>query len=288
MKILINMFFRDEISGTRTFHSELVKGFKQLDHDTISVSISRNKKILNEEKIKKKYNYIDIVMGYETDEMLKKYNDLITNFDPDLVIFSIPCPNKTKSYTTKKWQEIYKLSGKRCYPVFHAPKEPVNWIADVKEYIIGLAAVQDKGVIGIENIKELNNVPYRIIDFPINFTDSGLYTNLKEKCCISTHRMVGWKHVDLQIRAIPYIDCPMYITGSEIEYHYMSGSLEKRKEKYKNEKGEWIWDKALESGNLKHLGILPRKELISLFKKAMCSVDMSIGESGNIIDAKLN
>lgn len=284
MRILINLFFLSKIGGVLTFHKQLVNGFNKIDHDVVSAYISKNKTNVNREKVIQRYG-VDEVFGYETSEMLSHYEEFIKEYDPDLVIFSHPSPTMTSKYTTRDWQKIFNISGERCYLVFHEPIDNRRWIGEVKNNIIGLGAVQEKAIIGIENIKEFNNINYKIIDFPMSFEDSGLYTNIKERCCISTHHMKSWKHVDIQIRAIPHIDYPMFVTGRETEYYYMSGSIEKRKKIYR-EDGKWIWDTALESGKLKYLGIISRDSLNDLFKTAMCSVDMSTGERGTELARK--
>ena len=58
----------------------------------------------------------------------------------------------------------------------------------------------------------------------------------------------------------------------------MSGK--KRSEKYKNTEGEWIWDKAIESG-MQYKGFVPEQKLINAYKRARCFVDLSLGENGH-------
>jgi hypothetical protein len=58
----------------------------------------------------------------------------------------------------------------------------------------------------------------------------------------------------------------------------MSGSLEKRKQKYKNKDGEWIWDKAIEQG-MDYKGFVD--DIKPAFKRAKAVIDLSVGELGS-------
>lgn len=282
MKVLMNLFFLSKIGGVFTFHNNLKKGFEKIGAKVIDNYISANKKNINEEHYKKKYN-VSHVCGFYTNEMLVKYKTIIEEFDPDIILFTYPCPTITSKFKEEKWQELYRLSEFRCIPVFHEPIDHIGWLKDVKQYIPVCLAVQEKGVRGKNNIKELNDKKCYIIDHPESTENADLYSDIKQKYSISTHHMKPWKHVDLIVRSIPNFNYPIKMTGIETEYYYMSGSLEKRKETYKDENGEWIWDKAINTGKLKYLGVITREEVDYLFKGACCSIDMSTGEYGTKI-----
>jgi len=272
MKIGMCLFEITKIGGISTVEENLEYGLKENGHNVSHFYLSPNKKKLGESPIP----FIKNVLGYMTDDMVNNTINVLSDFD--VLIFDPPCPTITRSFSSTNWQKIYKsekLTDKKII-ISHDPylRKYYPWILDVKDRIFGVGAIQNKGYTAFS--KYFSNIV--ITNHFIDTSDIGLYPNLKEDLVISPHQFKTWKHIDLFIRSVPHIKYNIEVYNGGIEHCYMSG--EKRKEKYRNKKGEWIWDNAIDHG-MEYLGFVD--DILTPFKRSKCIVDLSVGEHGSIL-----
>lgn len=272
MKIAINLFPISNIGGILTVHNELKKGLEILGHKVDDYYISTNIKSLSTNK------YCNNILGFEKNEWLSEYKNVMDDYD--LVIFSHPCPTLTKSYTSTKWKNCYKINQK-IISIFHDPyiKSHYPWILDVFDDIDLFACIQEKSFYALKpymsTIFDTRN--YKIIGHPINLSDMGKYKKLKENLIISPHQFKSWKYIDKFIEAfINTNNVNIEVFNSGIEFYKMSGK--KRDEKYKIN-NEWIWETALKHG-MKYKGFVDLDVLTMAFKRSKGVVDLSVGEKG--------
>jgi len=285
MKIALNLFWIDQIGGILTFNKEIKGGLESLGHKVDPYAISLNKKILPDLLRSREYKSRDFVriLGFMKEEWLREYREIMDNYD--LVIFSTPCPTRRKSFTDPRWKLCYDLKTK-IITVFHDPylEERYAWIKDVYPKITKFVCLQEKSYyVVINSFGLLPRREVQIIRHPLNTKDLGSYEKHKESLIISAHQFKSWKRIDKLIAVIPDLKAKcssinIEIYGDGIERTKMSGK--KRNEKYKNAKGEWIWDKAVKAG-MQYKGFVPEQELISAYKRARCFIDLSLGENGH-------
>lgn len=303
MKIALNLFDISKIGGILTVHNELKDGLRKLGHIVEDYWIS-----LNTTRLPEVPEGFTGVLGFQRPEWIEAYNKKMS--DCDIIIFSHPCPTEA-SCDNRKWQELYK-TGKRNIVMWHDPiwKDHYPWIKEVFPQIDKICCIQEKAYysliqdvvpkpkskslfdfddepMGVESSGAVHN-NIQIVNHPLSLDDMGLYTERKENLVLSPqYTFKSWKHVDDLIRAVPMIskDIKIEISGLGTEYYYMAGSLEKRKDKYRNSDGTYIWDNALKHPGFKHLvdktRQVRREVLIESFKRAKCVVDLSVGERGS-------
>ena len=260
MNIAQLCFQISKVGGIATVARELKGGLEDLGHKCTNYYVSPNKQLLPDPP-----EYCDETIGYLTDDL---YKDAMTRLaDADLFIFNPPCPTKTKAYNYFEWKNFYADFDCPKIIVPHDPYLERNypWLLDVKEHIDGVACVQKKAYTPMREY--FHNIT--ITNHYLNLQGMGAYKDMKEDLIISPHQFKTWKHIDKFISAVPKIQYGVEIYNGGIEYHYMSGM--KRKEKYKNKEGEWIWDKALEQGMTYH-GFVD--DIITPFKRAKCVIDL--------------
>jgi len=153
------------------------------------------------------------------------------------------------------------------------------WLLEVKDYITGINAIQKKAYDPF--LPHFDNVI--ISNHFFDLTDMGEYKDMKEDLVICPHQFKTWKHIDKFVTAVPQIKHKVEIYNGGIEYHYMSGT--KRKEKYKNAKGEWIWDKAVEHG-MEYKGFVD--DISIPYKRCKAIIDLSVGELGSKLSKQHN
>lgn len=244
-------------------------GLQSLGHEVKDYYISLNTQRLSDEP------FFDKTLGFMTNKMLDDFKNEMK--DKDLLIFIHPCPTKTKAFDSERWMECYK-TGKPTIVIVHDPfiDQYYKWFLQVKQYVTGIACIQRKGYDAIK--KYFENVV--ITNHFLDLTGMGLYEEKKEDLVISPHQFKTWKYIDIFIRSIPLFECDSEVFNGGIEYHYMSGSMEKRKEKYKDSNGNWIWEEAIKAG-MKYRGHVTDQEITSAFQRSKAVIDLSVGELGN-------
>jgi len=269
MEIGLIVFEISKIGGIATVHKRVKTGLINNGHNVTDYFVTLNKSKLPE----KTPIDTDKTLGFMSDELLNEAKAELK--EKDLLIFSHPCPTKNKAFDSTRWMDFYKL-GTKNISIAHEPfiEQYYPWFLDVKEYVHGIACVQQKAYDPM--IKHFDNVI--ITNHFLDLSDMGDYRDLKEDLVICPHQFKTWKHVDKFIRAIPMINHKVEVFNGGIEYHYMSGSIEKRKDKYRDGNG-WIWENAINAG-MNYRGIVSDEEIKKAFQRAKCSIDLSVGELG--------
>jgi len=267
MKIAQCIFQISKVGGIATVARELKGGLEDNGHECVNYFVSSNKQVLPDPP-----SFCDKTIGYMTEKLFQDAIDTLKG--TDLFVFNPPCPTLTKAYTSRKWQSFFTDFSQPKLIVPHDPylMSHYKWLLEVKEHIDGVACVQKKAY---DPMKE-HFFKIEIINHPMNLQNIGFYDDEKEDLVICPHQFKTWKHIDKFISAVPQITYGSEIYNGGIEYHYMSGT--KRKEKYKNSEGEWIWDKAIAHG-MKYLGFVD--DITSAYKRAKCVIDLSVGELGS-------
>jgi len=257
-----------KVGGIVTVERNIKKALEKLGHKVTHYYLSTNKTKLPDTV---DFDYNDKIMGYLSDSMLKETVKALNTHD--FLIFNPPCPTLTKAYTTRKWQEIFKQTTVPILVVTHDPffERYYKWLLEVKDRIGAVLAIQKKGYIPFT--KYFDNL--YIINHLLDLENMGSYSDIKEDLAISTSQFRVWKCVDEFVRAVPQIKYATEVYNGGIEYHYMAGSLEKRKENYKTADGKWIWDVALEHG-MKYPGFV--EDITLPYKRAKAAINLSTGE----------
>jgi glycosyltransferase involved in cell wall biosynthesis len=283
MKIALILWDISKVGGILSSTRRLKRGFQDLGHEVETFFVSFNtRKLPAPKRAGIKYVGVDPAefdhtVGTENEIFLAMFKRQLEKFD--IFVFAHPCPTITKDFGSRAWQEIYKMPQPKI-PIVHDPlySEHYPWLLEVKDHITGVVCFQKKAFDAVR--KDFPNAI--VTSIPADVEECGLYNELKEDIVISPHQFKAWKNVDQFIRAIPSLNYTAEVYNIAIEYFYMAGSLEKRKEKYKDADG-WIWEKALASGKMKYLGYVSNDEILRAFKRSKCMVDLSTGEKGTRI-----
>lgn len=310
MRIAINLFDISKIGGIMTVHTELKNGLQKLGHTVDDYWISLNSTRLPERtSLPEEMRNCTGILGFLKSEWISEYKNKMKEYD--IIIFTHPCPTEA-SCESRAWQELY-LPDKRNIVVWHDPlwKNNYPWIQEIFPKIDKICAIQEKAYYSLvpqtspivrksrslfdddnDILQEIKPIHPNIVivNHPLNLDNMGLYTDKKENMVLSSqYTMKSWKHVDDFIRAVPLIqsNIKVEITGLGTEYYYMAGSIEKRKEKYKNPNGTFIWDEAKKHPGFKHIisesgtSQASRQVVNDVFSRAKCLVDLSVGEKGS-------
>ena len=271
MRVLLSEFEVSKTGGIETVFRELQKGLLSLGHSVSSCFLSMHTK---DPQSKSYPSGFTKVINFK--EHLCEFQSMAS--DSDLVIFVNQCPTIAEIGNDKTWLECYK-TGKPTIPITHDPfmSKYYPHFLEAKPYITGVACIQRKSYDVMS--KHFDNCV--ITNHFLDLSPMGSYREQKENLCISPSQFKTWKYIDQFIRAIPLLEnTKTEVFNGGIEYHYMSGSLEKRKEKYLNPNGTWIWDEALKHG-MNYRGFVTAAEITTAFKRAKSVIDLSVGELGN-------
>jgi len=271
MKVALNLFAISKIGGILTCHKNVKLGLQRLGHKVEDYFITLNKEILPENTPCSK------ALGFMNDTMLREYQREMS--DKDLIIFTHPCPTKTKAFDSRRWQECYK-TGKPNLVLMHDPfiDKYYPWFLEVKDLVKGVGCIQQKALMFSQS--HFPNI--MITGHFMDIDDAGAYRDLKEDLVISPHQFKRWKHIEKFIRAIPYMGkvVKKEVYNGGIEQAFMAGSMEKRKSEYRNPDGTWIWDNAINAG-MEYKGHVSDEEIKMAYKRSKAVVDMSVGEMGD-------
>lgn len=184
----------------------------------------------------------------------------------DIIIFQRGCPSmRSKVGRADKemtWIDYYEAKPPK-YVVMHDPwmEKFYPWQKHVSDRIEAIAPI---------HYPSWNTTRHwdgrRVwIPFPVNF-DPMLNSNyLYERKDLVTYLAVWkpWNYPDIMLRNIPDVDAEVRLYGRGIEYYYISGSKEKRKKKYQNEDGSWLWEEV--DGESHHHGVISTEEKWKVF-----------------------
>ena len=197
----------------------------------------------------------------------------------DLIVHVIPVPTCTKATKgDEAWKEIFSeinFLGTKQIAVVHDGNMQKLYphILNICEYLDGLVCVHDA------SFNSCNVLPVRrtFMPNPHHFESSREIPRVchRREGLVSLQTFKRWKRVDDLIKAIPYMDplTEKVICGGGIEYHYMTSKTKCKKE-YLDDKGNKIWDNALENG-MEYLGYVTTQERDELLRNHRLLVDPS-------------
>lgn len=211
-------------------------------------------------------------LGHEVSEQYLEKSDYETPEDADLYIFTHSCPRQTKTQGFDEWwMRVYRdLEDEAVISVMHDPywEKRYEWIQAVNDCIDMVVGVQEVVTRELEGL----TMPWKMIRHPLD-PEYATYVDNKEDMVMSASMFKSWKHVDHVVRVANNTDFDVRVHGQGIEYHYMSG--EKRKEKYQDENGNWIWDLAESRDNFEYMGKTDFETLLETYQKSRFILDMS-------------
>ena len=306
LKIAVNLFEISKIGGIWTFQRNLVDGLKKLGCHVEEFFLTLSKKPVRE--LNRKEGIDEGItklkpLGFRTEKALKDYYEQMEQFDA--VIFTHPCPHINKAYSDISWKKCYELDIPKI-AVFHEGLAETHypWIRQAK--IDFAVAVQKKATLSLDFLSP--EVKKAVIYHPLNLDDMLYDYSIKREELIAPHQFKSWKRMHVVIKAIPSLKYVVHVTGKGTEYHYMrrvsypfedfgkkpsKATIQLRQilsGKWKGKTKPVIYEKYLEygtiwkdaegSGKLAYHGILPKRELINLFRISMAVIDVSYGELG--------
>ena len=277
MNIGIGIWDLNKISSLTIFENNVKQGLVGAGNKVEDIFFSQNK-----EKASNPYGCDhSYLVNSENDH--DKILNITKNMDHFLLLF--PCPMINKNYKDKTWISLVKKIAKNTsvHAFAHEPffERPMSWFREVADSIDNIFALQYSAYDSFH--EEFGDKVKLFLDFPQDFTHAGWDNEKKEESAICPHYFKSWKHVDLIVRAIPNINAVTHIYNIGTEYYYLAGSLEKRKERYKNANGEWIWDVSINSKKLNYHGVAKYEEIVARYKTSKILLDASTGPSGTKI-----
>lgn len=228
-----------------------------------------------EKDLKWGFEQIGVEVDHIEDINKESYDSLP---DHDYYILNQPCPWKDRKLSDEEqdrwWLNIYdEIKDSVVVAAFHDPywERYYDWANEALPMDVAIA-VQD---IVRESLTSFTAAPVGMIRHPLRH-DRGELIHDKEDIIMSACMFKGWKNVDHFIHEVPFMDLESHVHGKGIEYHYMSGSMEKRKSQYRDEETyEWIWDRAEDSGKMTYKGFTELEELWETYRSARFAVDFS-------------
>jgi hypothetical protein len=105
----------------------------------------------------------------------------------------------------------------------------------------------------------------------------------RKKVGVAAHIWKAWKHNEMIVKACPKLKhAKMIMAGDGIERHYMTSKTKCPKE-FKG-----IWDAAINSGNMKYVGLITPEKLFKRYQNSRVMVDMSWSHKFNDLGNHFN
>lgn len=290
MKILLAHFQIQDFGGIVNYSEYLARGFKELGYE-VDCLMLKNKGVSGIPKTKDR----SLDDGWEFGEGLGlwmhqksgwegmyqlNYASNLTIWedicdDYDLIIYVVPVPTCTKA--TKgddKWLRLFDVPLGQQLAIVHDGNMQKLYphIIKICNKIDGIICVHDAAY----NSCEVLPVPRTFIPNPHDISPPYIVEmDEREDGFVSLQTFKRWKRVDDLIRAIPFMDgfTEKNICGGGIEYCYMT-SKTKCKAEYHDEKGNRIWDNAINNG-MKFLGYVTTEERDFLLQNNKLLIDPS-------------
>lgn len=293
MKILLTHFQIQDYGGIVNYSECLATGLKSLGHHVDAIMFknkgksgkSPSKDRSLDDGWEKSYiaDWVHQKHGWEGIPQINYRTDKEEVFSLgqqyDLVIHVIPVPTCTKATKgDEDWKEIFseiEFCGTKQIAVVHDGNMQKLYphILNICDQLDGLVCVHDASF----NSCEVLPVRRTFIPNPHHLDPSQKIPNISERRegLVSLQTFKRWKRVDDLIKSIPFMDSlsEKIICGGGIEYHYMTSQTKCKKE-YIDDKGNKIWDNALENG-MEYLGYVTTSERDELLRTHRLLIDPS-------------
>lgn len=209
------------------------------------------------------------VVSYGSKKRLDKWRKRTEKYD--LIIHEIPGPNPLRSGSRDDqfwWRNLYrKVDTPQIISAHDANfRDLYPHLIYVAEFIKGISCTNQAGYAALSWFpapRAFVGAPHPIMDW-----DSQPTWKERNKQAICAHVWKGWKHMDMAVRAYPYLESEMIMAGDGIERRYMTAP-KKFKPRY-----EGIWKKATDAG-MDYKGMLTEKQLNKHYRRSRVMLDTS-------------
>ena len=189
MKIAFLAFPLGKVGGVFTTSGFLADGLEKLGHQVDKYFLTTNKKRKPE---KNEFGYKN-VLGFENEEWLEEYREVIKDYD--LLLFVHACPHQLKSYTSTNWVECFNNDKpKMAYIRDNYFEKYYSWFRKIPNvYNVKIICPYQAQ---FDSIKSLTAMK-KIIDNPNYPTEQGLHTELKEDIVVDHNNWKSCKHKEI-------------------------------------------------------------------------------------------
>lgn len=277
MKVLITIFEICDYGGIVAGVENLIKGFRLHGHEVDLVILRPNDQdpyIRKAEGPRSSWKSVSggeahalngwygvLVMSYGTPHRMRAWQDHASNYD--MVIHEIPNPTPVEG-----WQGLFDIAPPQVIVVHDAHfRDMYPHLTEIAHKIAGVTCTNHAGYRALEWFP----APRAFIGashIPADWDHLPRWDE-KYKQVVCAHVWKAWKHMDIVVRAAPYLkEAALILGGDGIEGRYMR-SKDKCKPKYKG-----LWDAFLDTEH-RYVGLLSHAELLEHYKYSRVMVDMS-------------
>lgn len=302
MKILINVYYLNDLGGIIPCTENLVYGLKKIGHKVTVVQSAPKagftRKSGPPERLVEDYyyktsdrhaafekgigtGYLCRISQFWWDMPKMTYADVAKlSEDCDLLIHMVPIPTpQSQLRGNMEWMKIYETCMAPQYAYIHDTNMQKLYphILNVCDYLDGLICVHPAAYNSVSELpvdRFLIPNPHK----PNQSRDHKYDMTYREHQIFNVQNFKRWKRADDLIRAVPHLanyNIQTRIGGGGIEQHYMSSITGKIKKEYVNAHGISIWDEALLSGFCTYTGYITSKEVVKEMNDARLVVDCS-------------
>lgn len=295
MKILFCIYHIMDYGGITSSTEELNLGFRELGHhcDLVILKETDRDPYLKKHSTMKggeKSSFENAtvnaecgwggvyVWSYANEKRTRAFRKMASKYD--LILWSTPVPSWSRLHLVEDWTDLYKMKVPQVayirdgnfrflYPHLNA----------VSQYLSGVACVHEAAY----ESARMYNGPHSLIPNPFPPARQPRPWDEKFNVTVCAHMWKAWKHMDVGVRAAPFLEeSRILFGGNGIERKYMM-SKEKCRPRYMG-----IWDAMLESGNAKYVHMIPRTKLLQLYDKYKVMLDPSYSVNYNKLGSHFN
>ena len=294
MKILICLYSINNYGGITTYVEHLNRGFRKLGHECDLVLLAETDRKPYVRRHSKRPGNSDSswkgmtvnsdtgwggvsVMSYANMERIREFRKFASGYD--LVIWGVPVPSWSKLGLVPKWRALYNMEVNQIaiihdgnfrylYPHLNAVAPRLSGVACVHGAAFHSAEEYDGN--------------YSLIPNPHPVLTPEEWDN-KKPVIACAHMWKGWKHMELAVKAAPFLkQSRMILGGDGIERRYMT-SPTKCPDKYAG-----IWDAMVASKRAKYVNMLTQEEMRELYLRSRVMFDPSYSKNYNSMGAHFN
>lgn len=209
------------------------------------------------------------IVSYGSEARIKKWYKRAEKYD--LVIHEIPGPNPTKVGSLDKtglWKKLYAHGTPQIISAHDANfRDQYPHLIHIAGHLKGISCTNQAGYYGLS----LFPAPRAFIGapHPVNDWSKQKPWEKRPKRALSAHVWKAWKHMDMTLRAAPFVkDTKLVMAGDGIERAYMT-SKDKMKPKYAG-----VWDAAMAAG-VDYRGLVVPDEISKIYRGSRLMIDTS-------------
>lgn len=294
MKILICLYSINNYGGITTYVEHLNRGFTKLGHkcDLVLLAETDRKPYVRRHSKRpgnspSSWQGMSVnsdtgwggvsVMSYANLDRIREFRKFASGYD--LVIWGVPVPSWSKLGSVPKWRSLYKMDTRQIAIIhdgnFRYLYPHLNAVAP---HLQGVACVHGAAFISAEEY----DGNYSLIPNPHPLLPIAEWGE-KKRIIACAHMWKGWKHMELAVKAAPFLkESKLILGGDGIERRYMT-SPTKCPPKY-----EGIWDAMMESKKARWVDVLSQDQMRELYLKSRVMFDPSYSANYNKMGAHFN